>query len=100
MTTLSGAQEVPAVSTSAQGTFEGILNNETKVLTYFITYSGLNPTAWHIHKAAVGSSSGVIYNFGTNFSSFSDASTVALTDAQVADLMAGLYNCKHLYGCK
>jgi ABC-type microcin C transport system permease subunit YejE len=89
--TLSGAQEVPAINTTATGTFEGILNNETKVLTYTITYSGLNPTAWHIHKAAAGTSGGVIFNFGTTFTSPYSASTIALTDAQVADLMGGLY---------
>ncbi len=88
---LTGAQEVPAINTSATGTFEGVLNNETKVLTYTLTYSGLNPTAWHIHKAAAGISGGVVFNFGSTFTSPFAASTIALTDAQVADLMAGLY---------
>lgn len=91
MAMLSGSEEVPAVTTSASGMFDGVYNKDTKILTYTITYSGITPTAWHIHKAAKGVTGGVIFNFGTTFTSPFKSATVALTAEQEADLMAGNY---------
>ncbi|WP_460470955.1 CHRD domain-containing protein [Emticicia fontis] len=89
--TLKGSEEVPAVTTDATGTFEATYNKDTKILTYKITYTGITPTAWHIHKAAVGVTGPVIFNFGQTFTSPFTASTVALTADQEADLMNGMY---------
>lgn len=91
MAMLSGAEEVPAVTTTASGMFDGVYNKDTKILTYTITYSGITPTAWHIHKAAKGVTGGVIFNFGTTFSSPFKSATIALTAEQETDLMAGNY---------
>lgn len=91
MAMLSGAEEVPAVTTTASGMFDGVYNKDTKILTYTITYSGITPTAWHIHKAAKGVTGGVIFNFGTSFSSPFKSATVALTAEQETELMAGNY---------
>ena len=91
MAMLSGSEEVPAVTTSASGMFDGVYNKHTKILTYTITYSGITPTAWHIHKAAKGATGGVIFNLGTTFTSPFKSATVALTAEQEADLMAGNY---------
>jgi ABC-type microcin C transport system permease subunit YejE len=91
MAMLSGAEEVPAVTTTASGMFDGVYNKDTKILTYTITYSGITPTAWHIHKAAKGATGGVIFNFGTTFSSPFKSATIALTADQETDLMAGNY---------
>ncbi len=88
---LSGAEEVPAVTSTASGTFEGIYNKDSKVLTYTITYSGVTPTLWHFHKGAKGTSGGVIFNLGTTFSSPYKGTTVAFTTEQEMDLMNGLY---------
>lgn len=91
MAMLSGVEEVPAVNTTATGMLDGVYNKDTKVLTYTITYSGMTPTAWHIHKAAKGANGGVIFNLGSTFTSPFKSATVALTAEQEADLMAGNY---------
>ena len=89
--TLTGAEEVPAVTTTATGTFEGTFNKVTKILTYTVTYAGITPTGWHIHKGAKGATGGVIFNFGTTFSTPFKEKTAALTADQETDLMAGSY---------
>jgi len=54
---LNGAQEVPAVTTSATGTGTFILNSAGTELAYHITFNGLssNFAAAHFHNAAAGS---------------------------------------------
>ena len=89
--TLSGAQEVPAVTTTATGTFDATYNTDTKILTYTVTYTGITPTAWHIHREAVGVTGPVVFNFGQTFTSPFNATTIALTTAQETDLMNGMY---------
>lgn len=88
---LTGAQEVPAFSTTATGTFEGIFNTNTKILSYTVTYAGMTPTAWHIHKGAVGVAGSVVFDLGTSFTSPYKGATVALTAEQEADLSGGLF---------
>lgn len=56
--TLNGAQEVPAVSTSATGTYNASFNKTTKVLNYTVTYQGLTPTAGHIHSVTAATAEG------------------------------------------
>ncbi len=90
-TVLGGANEVPAVTTTATGKAVGTYNKTTKILNLSITYDGITPTAWHIHKAAAGVNGSVIFNFGTAFSTpFAYATPTALTDAQETDLLGGL----------
>ncbi|MCF2502527.1 CHRD domain-containing protein [Dyadobacter sp. CY107] len=101
-TTLSGANEVPANPSTATGSVDGTLDQESRILSLNIMYSDsassdststdstFTPTAWHIHKAPVDSAGAVVINLGTTFTSpfaFKDT----LTEAQVADLKAGLY---------
>ncbi len=49
--TLSGSNEVPAVSASGSGTFTGTYTPSTKSLNYTVTYAGLTgaPTGAHLH---------------------------------------------------
>jgi hypothetical protein len=90
-TTLSGANEVPAVSTTATGDASGTYNKTTKILNLVVNYAGITPTAWHIHKGAVGVAGGVVINFGASFSSpFNYISPAGITDVQEADLLGGL----------
>ncbi|WP_138484197.1 CHRD domain-containing protein [Dyadobacter bucti] len=101
-TTLSGANEVPANASTATGSVDGLLDQESRILSLNIMYSDsaasdstsgdstFTPTAWHIHKGPADSTGAVVINFGTTFTSpfaFKDT----LTEAQVADLKAGLY---------
>ena len=90
-TTLSGANEVPAVTTTATGAVTGTFNTTTKILTINVSYMGITPVAWHIHKAAAGMNGGVIFDLGTSFSSPYTYKTAALSTAQEADLMAGSF---------
>lgn len=90
----SGANEVPAVTTSATGTLNATYNRNTRVLTLNMTYSGLSSAAtmWHVHKGAVGVSGDPVagLDFGTlGASPFSWSDT--LTTTQEADLMNDLY---------
>ncbi len=89
--TLKGTNEVPANASAATGTFVAVYNKDTKILKYTITYAGITPTAWHIHKGATTATGAVVFNFGTTFSSPYVNQTVALTTDQETDLLAGNY---------
>jgi hypothetical protein len=90
-TTLSGANEVPAVTSTATGDVLGTYNKSTKILNLVVNYAGITPTAWHIHKAAAGVSGGVVINFGAAFSTpFNYISPAGITEAQEVDLLGGL----------
>ena len=90
---LTGAQEVPAVQTSGSGSVDSSFDKSSKTLSWTVTYSGLSGpvTAGHIHgPAAPGANAGVVIPFTGDLSS-PIKGKATLTDAQVADLMAGRY---------
>lgn len=59
-TTLSGAAERPTpVASAGTGSFVGILDRATRVLSYTVTYSGITPVAGHLHRTAPNSPTGV-----------------------------------------
>jgi len=76
---------------NAKGSVMGKFNNSTKVLTLQVDYSGITPTAWHIHKGAIGVAGPVVLDLGTNFVSPFSFTTSPLDATQEADLKAGLY---------
>ena len=82
---------MPANASAATGTFVAAYNKDTKILKYTITYAGITPTAWHIHKGAATATGAVVFNFGTTFSTPYVNQTVALTTDQETDLLAGNY---------
>ncbi|MBB6004598.1 CHRD domain-containing protein [Arcicella rosea] len=88
---LNGSLEVPANTSTATGSFVGTYNKTTKVISYTINFNGITPTAWHIHKGAVGVNGGVIFALGTTFNTAYSSTTAALTAEQETDLMAGNY---------
>jgi hypothetical protein len=88
--TMNGAAEVPAKTTEGKGTAKASLDTATKALTYDVEYSGLSgpATAAHFHgPAEPGANAGVAVPFPTPASPIKGTAT--LTDAQMADLMAG-----------
>ncbi len=90
---LTGAQEVPAVTTSGSGSVDSSFDKSTNSLSWTVTYSGLSgpATAGHIHgPAAAGANAGVVIPFTGDLSS-PIRGKATLTAAQVADLMAGRY---------
>lgn len=88
--TLSGAMEVPPVTTDGKGTATFTVDTAAKTVTYEVTYSGLSDVAKmaHIHgPAAVGANAGVVVPLTIGDSPLKG--TVTLTDTQIADLLAG-----------
>lgn len=85
--TLSGANEVPANSSTATGTAELRFNTVTKVYTITVNHT-VNATAGHVHIGAAGTNGGVFSGFTSAVSPI-NATSPALTPAQEADLMAG-----------
>jgi hypothetical protein len=60
-TTMSGANEVPPVTTTATGGMQVIFNTAGTQMNCEGTYMGLSPTAAHIHVGAAGASGGVAH---------------------------------------
>ena len=59
---LTGAQEIPAVVTTAAGQGTVVISADGSTITYLVTYSGLSGSvaAAHIHTGAAGIAGGVI----------------------------------------
>ena len=86
---LSGASEEPPVATAAKGTATAALDTASKTLDWTVTYTGLTPTAGHIHGPAVaGANAGVLVPFSGSMASPIKGSAT-LTDGQISDLEAG-----------
>ncbi len=85
---LSGANEVPAVNTSASGTGTITIAADGAV-SGSITVTGMSPTAGHIHQGAVGINGPVIVPFTQNGNVFTAPPGAKLTDTQMAAYRAG-----------
>jgi len=90
---LNGAQETPAVSTSAGGFGTLVVDPATSdIMIAVVSFSGLSSsaTASHIHQGATGVPGGVIVplTLGTNIAT-APPSAAALTSTQFAALIAG-----------
>ena len=87
--TLSGAQEVPPVTSAATGT-SSIKVAADKTVIGSVMVTGLAATAAHIHEAAKGANGGVVVPLvkaGEN--TFNVPAGAKLTDAQYAAFLAG-----------
>jgi hypothetical protein len=58
---LSGAEEVPAVTTQATGFASLVLSPGRDQIRYRVTVSGLTPTLAHIHRGIVGVNGPIVY---------------------------------------
>lgn len=98
---LSGAQEVPANTSTAKGFGRVTLNEAETSITVSVSYGSAsaplssNVTVGHIHgPAAPGTNAGVLFDLaptpGSPFGSVSNL-TFNVTPAQVANLKAGLF---------
>ena len=86
---LSGANEVPAVSTTASGTAAVTINADHSV-TAKVVAKGMTATASHIHEAAAGANGPVIVPFvKTGDNTFEAPPGSKLTDAQYESYKAG-----------
>jgi hypothetical protein len=86
-----GANEVPAASSAGSGFARFTFNDQTRELTYSVWLRGLSSnhvTASHIHRAQPGVAGPAVYTLATGpFDTVSGS--IALTEADVADLRAG-----------
>ena len=86
---LSGANEVPAVATTASGTANVTIKDDRSVVV-LVTVTGMTATASHIHEAAASANGPVIVPFTkTGDNTFATAEGAKLTEAQYAAFKAG-----------
>ena len=86
--TLSGAEEVPPVTTAAKGSGTLMIGNDGAV-SGSITTTGVAATAAHIHDAAAGKNGPVVVPFTKTGDAWGPAAGAKLTDAQMASFKAG-----------
>ena len=90
-TQLRGANEVPPVASPGGGQVDAVLNKDSNLLRWKLSYSNLGSrvTAGHFHgPAPAGANAGVVLPFQGPMNSSMEGSAT-LTAAQVADLLAG-----------
>jgi CHRD domain len=90
-TQLRAANEVPVNASTGTGQVDAVLNKDTNLFRWKVSYSGLTgpATAGHFHgPAAVGANAGIALGWPAPVSSPMEGSAT-LTPAQAADLMAG-----------
>ena len=86
---LSGANEVPAVATSASGTGTVTINAD-RTVSAKVTVTGMTATASHIHEGAAGANGPVIVPFTkTGDNTFAAPDGAKLTESQYASYKAG-----------
>ena len=87
---LTGAAQVPPNDSAATGTAEVTFDTEAKTVTWMYTHEGLSGdmTAAHIHGPATAAEAAgpVIDTTGETMEG-----SAPITDAQAAELMAGMY---------
>lgn len=95
---MSGAQETPAITTTATGIMQSTYNRLSKILSYKISFTGLttNAAAAHIHGTApVGYAAGVLQTFSgfPAATSGTYSGTVFIDGIRFTEsnLLAGLY---------
>lgn len=90
-TQLRGANVVPPVSSIGSGQLDAVLNKNTRLLRWKLSYANLSgpATAGHFHgPAAIGANARVVLPFPGQMAPVMEGSAT-LTAAQVADLVAG-----------
>jgi len=87
---LKGSNEVPPNNSSGSGKAEATFDTDSEVLAYTVTYAGLSGPALgaHFHgPSEPGKNAGIALPFKSVQSPIQGTAT--LTDAQVADVLAG-----------
>lgn len=87
---LEGSQEVPPVSTNAQGWVVTSLSKDKQMVHVWAVFRGLsgNASAAHFHKAAAGMNGGVVADLTSNISGNTIVATIPASSF-ADDLMAG-----------
>ena len=85
---LTGAQEVPPVSTPATGGCMARFDAGASQLTFVCTHNVVDATVMHVHRAPAGSNGPIAFDLGSPISPVI-ATWSGMTPADVADLLAG-----------
>jgi len=85
---LSGAQEVPPVSTTARGGCFGQLSAGAGTFSIVCTHNVVDPAVMHIHRGAPGVNGPIVFDLGSPVSPV-EAVWTGMTPSEVADLLAG-----------
>ena len=87
---LSGDKEVPPNASTATGQFVGSYKKSNRQLSFTLTYNGISPIDWHIHKGTPDVSGPVEIGLGPIVQSpLTD--TLTLTPTQETDLLNGVF---------
>lgn len=89
--TLNGSSEVPPNNSTSTGVATLTYDTVAKKFDVVVTYTGIAPTAGHIHKGAPGVAGGVIFGFTDVSKSPFTYSSPVLTNDQKNDLYTGQY---------
>ena len=89
---LSGSAErpTPVVSPGA-GTFVGVVDRATRVLSYTVTYSGLTPSMGHLHRTTFANGNGPVEIPFASLASPIIGTTTLTTTSRVDSLINGFY---------
>jgi hypothetical protein len=92
VSTLSGAGEKPIPVVSAgTGSFVGVIDRATRVLSYTVTYSGLSPVAGHLHRINAANGTGPVEIPFASLTSPIIGTTTLTTATRVDSLINGFY---------
>ena len=92
VTTLTGAGEKPTPAVSAAtGSFVGVIDRATRVLSYTVTYSGLTPTMGHLHRINAANGTGPVEIPFPSLASPIVGTTTLATSGRVDSLINGFY---------
>ncbi|WP_080240060.1 CHRD domain-containing protein [Spirosoma rigui] len=92
--TLSGSAEKPiSVSSTGSGSFVGVVDRATRVLSYTVTYSGISPVMGHLHRITPNSTvgTGPVEIPFTSLGSPIIGTTTLTTASRVDSLINGFY---------
>lgn len=87
---LSGAQEVPANTSTARGGCFGQLNAGAATFSIVCTHNVVGPVLMHMHRGAPGENGEIVFDLGDPVSPV-EATWTGMTPAQIAELLAGNY---------
>lgn len=90
--TLNGAQEKPASTTSAAtGSFVGTIDRTTRVLSYTLNYTGITPTAGHLHRITNADGTGPVTIPFASLTTPIIGTTAPLAQSRVDSMVAGQF---------
>jgi len=90
--TLNGASERPTpVNSSATGAFTGVVDPDTRALSYTVTYSGLTPIMGHLHRINAANGNGPVEIPFASLGSPIIGTTTLATAGRVDSLFNGYY---------